>query len=162
MGKIDDIERKIFFLWEDMAEARGFDRVLGRLICTLLIAGGPLSQQEIAERTGYSIPTISKSLKTLLSLGSVRKARKTGKRTGLYYVEMHPSEILRGALMKWLSTAKTMQRIMLAIHEELEEVKDENPKRAGRLMKISTDFAVSIPRMTNAIEDAIKNFENSK
>jgi DNA-binding transcriptional regulator GbsR (MarR family) len=157
MGRIDDLESAMFLLWEDMAEARGFDRILGRIICTLLIAGSPLSQREIAEKTGYSVPTISRSLKTLVSLGSVRKARKAGTRTRSYYVEMHPSDMLRGALAKWLLTAKTMARRTRAIHEELENARDENPDQAERLMTILREFAELIPRLVDAIENAMKD-----
>ncbi len=159
MSKIDDVEKKIFSMWEDTAEARGFDRVVGRVICILLIEGKPLSQQEIADRSEYSVPTISKALKTLVSLGSTRKTKKSGKRITMYYVEMHPSDILSGALMKWVLTAKAMERRALSIHKELEKVKDENPKRAGRLMKILMDFAVSVPEIVNVIENAMRNLE---
>jgi len=159
MNRIEDVKRQILLLWEDMAEARGFDRLLGRIICILIIEGKPLSQQEIAEKVEYSVPSISKALKTLVSLGSVRKAKKTGKRIILYYVEMHPSDILSGALMKWVLTAKAMERRTLSILKELEEVKDEDPERAEKLMKILMDFSVLIPKITGVIENAIRNME---
>lgn len=62
---------------------------------------------------------------------------------------MHPSDILSDALMRWVLTAKAMERRALSIYKELEKVKDENPKRAGRLMKILMDFAVSVPEIVN-------------
>lgn len=159
MNRIEDVERQILLLWEDMAEARGFDRILGRIICILLIEGRPLSQQEIAEKAEYSVPSISKALKTLVSLGSVRKAKKTGKRITLYYVEMHPSDMLSGALMKWVLTAKAMKRRTITILKELEEAKDEDPERAEKLTMILRDFAVLIPKITGVIENAIRNME---
>ena len=162
MNRIEDVERQILLLWEDMAEARGFDRILGRIICILIIEGRPLSQQEIAEKAEYSVPSVSKALKTLVSLGSVRKAKKTGKRITLYYVEMHPSDMLSGALMKWVLTAKVMERRTLAILKELEEAKDEDPEHAEKLIRILMDFAVVIPKITGVIENAIRNMEKKE
>lgn len=159
MNYIEEVERKMFSLWEDIAEARGFDRVVGTVICTLLIENKPLSQQEIAEKTGYSIPTISKTLKAFTPLGSVQKMKKRGERTALYYVEMSPLEMLSGALMKWVATAKTMERRMLEIYQELDKIKDENPKRAEKLMKIAMKFSISIPKMIEKIEKAIKDIQ---
>lgn len=159
MNRVEDVERKIVSLWEDIAEDRGFDRVVGRVICTLLIEGRPLSQQEIAKKTGYSIPTISKTLKVLVSLGSGRKTKEPGKRVTLYYVEMHPLEILSGALMKWILTAKNMERRISKICQELEKIKAENPERTEKLMKMLTKFTASIPKMIEIMEKAIEDMQ---
>jgi len=162
MSKIEEVERKMFLLWEDIAEARGFDRVVGTVVCTLLIENRPLSQQEIAEKTGYSVPTISKTLKTFTPLGSVRKMKKRGERTALYYVEMGPLEMLSGALIKWVVTAKTMEQRMLEVYQELDKIKNENPERAEKLMQIAMKFSISIPKMIESIEKAIKDMQEFK
>lgn len=159
MNRVEDVERKIVSLWEDIAETRGFDRVLGRVICTLLIEGRPLSQREIAEKTGYSVPTISKTLKVLVSLGSGRKMKKLGKRVTLYYVDMHPLEILSGALMKWILTAKTMEQRASEILQELVKIKDEDPERSEKLMKMLMRFTASIPKMIEIMENAIGDMQ---
>jgi len=159
MSNIEEVERKMFSLWEDIAEARGFDRVVGTVICTLLIENRPLSQQEIAEKTGYSIPTISKTLKVFTPLGSVRKMKKRGERTALYCVDTGPLEMLSGALMKWVATAKTMEQRMSEICQELEKTKDENPERARELMTIAIRFSTSVPKMIEIIEKAIRDIE---
>ncbi len=159
MSKIEEVEKKMFSLWEDIAEVRGFDRVVGTVVCTLLIENRPLSQQEIAEKTGYSIPTISKTLKVFAPLGSVRKMKKRGERTALYYVDASPLEMLSGALMKWVITAKTMEQRMSDICQELETTKDEHPERAEKLIKIATKFSTSVPKMIKIIEKAITDMQ---
>lgn len=157
MRKIEDIQRSLFSLWEDIAEARGFDRAVGSVICTLLTENKPLSQQEIAEKTGYSVPTISKTLKTLVSLGSVRKMKKRGERIFLYYTAMHPLEMLSGGLTKWIVTAKSMTNRIFNMYQELVAIEDEYPEQANKLMIILRDFSNSIPKMIEIMEKAIQD-----
>jgi len=155
MRRIEELEGEFLSLWEDMAEARGFDRALGRIICILLLEARSLSQREISEATGYSVPTVSKALNTLTSLGSVRKARKPRARTTLYYVEMHPLEMLSGAVAKWMLIAEIMGRRVAEIQRKMEEVRGEDVERAQRLARRLTELASSLPRMLEVMERAM-------
>ena len=159
MSELDSVEREILNLWEDIAEARGFDRVLGRVLCTMLIEAIPMSQQELAEKTGYSIPTISKTLKVLVSLGSGRKRKKPGTRNIQYYVEMRPWELLSGALLKWINTAKVMEARTLELRQKVANLKLENPERAENLIRMLTNLITSIPKMIETMEKAIKEMQ---
>ena len=156
MDTLAELERKIISSWEDIAEARGFDRAAGTVICVMFIENRPLSQQEIAEKTGYSIPTVSKTLKILYPLGSIRKLKKSGGRVIQYYVEMHPLDVLSGTLIKWTLTAKTMAQRMEAIREELEKAQSEDPEKAQKLMDMIRKIAEPIPKMIEIMENAIK------
>jgi len=159
MNRIAELERNITSLWEDIAEARGFDRVVGTVICTLIVESRPLSQKEIAERTGYSIPTVSKTLKMLLPLGSVRKTKKPGSRVTFYHVEMHPLEIFSGTLTRWVLTARTMARRMAEIREELEDAESEDPERVQKLLRVLGRFVDPIPKITEIMEKAIADIQ---
>jgi DNA-binding transcriptional regulator GbsR (MarR family) len=161
MGRIAGLERRIVSLWEDIAEARGFDRVVGTVLCALIVENTPLSQREIAEKTGYSIPTVSKTLKILVPLGSVRRMKEPGKRAMLYNVEMHPLEILSGTLTRWTLTARTMARRMSEIHEELEKARSEDPERARMLLRMLRECVDPIPEVTEIMEKAIEDIHKA-
>lgn len=156
MHRLDEVENEIIILWEELAEARGFDRIVGRIIITLLIDGVPLSQQALAEKTGYSIPTISKTLKTLSSLGSVRKMKQPGKRLTLYSVDMRPPDMLSGALRSWVAMARMIERRITLIGQKLDQAQEMNPERAEKLRKIVMEFTASIPKMIDVIEKVMK------
>jgi len=156
MSNLETVEREVLSLWEDLAEARGFNRMLGRVIFTLLMEEGPLSQQGLAEKTGYSIPTISRALNTLVSLGTGRRTRMPGSRLTLYYVEMRPQDMLSGGLERWVSAAKTMQRRISSIRRKLDEVKGEPTERAKKLDELLTRFSLTIPGMIEIMEKAIE------
>ena len=161
MDRVAELERKIVSMWEDIAEARGFDRVVGTVLCTLIVENIPLSQREIAEKTGYSIPTVSKTLKILLPLGSVRRMKKPGKRVTLYQVEMHPLEILSGTLTRWMLTARTMARRMSEIQEGLEKARSEDPERVQMLLRMLREFVDPIPEVTEIMEKAIEDIHKA-
>ena len=159
MDTIAELERKIISLWEDIAEARGFDRAAGTVLCVLFMENKPLSQQEIAEKSGYSIPTVSKTLKILSPLGSIRKLKKPGGRIIQYYVEMHPLDVLSGTLIKWTLTTRTMAQRMEALREELEKAKSEDPDKAQKLLSVIEKLTEPIPKMLKIMENAIKEIQ---
>jgi len=159
MNEIAELERKITSLWEDIVEARGFDRAAGTILCVLFIENRPLSQQDIAEMTGYSIPTVSKTLKILNPLGSIRKLKNKKGHVIQYYVEMHPLDVLSGTLIKWTLTTKTMAQRMDAIHEELEKVRSEDPDRAQKLLNMIEKLTGPIPKMIEIMEKTIKEIQ---
>ena len=159
MNTITELERKIISLWEDIVEARGFDRAAGTVLCVLFMENRPLYQQEIAEKTGYSIPTVSKTLKILYPLGSIRKLKKPRGRIIQYYVEMRPLDVLSGTLIKWTLTTKTMAQRMEAIREELEKAKSEDLDKAKKLLNMIEKLSDPIPKILKIMENAIKEIQ---
>ena len=159
MDTITELERKIISLWEDIVEARGFDRAAGTVLCVLFMENRPLSQQEIAEKTGYSIPTVSKTLKILYPLGSIRKLKKPRGRIIQYYVEMRPLDVLSGTLIKWTVTTRTMAERIESIREELEKAKSEDPDKAQKLLNMIEKLTEPIPKMIKIMENAIKEIQ---
>ena len=162
MDTIAELERKIISLWEDIAEARGFDRATGTVLCVLFMENKPLSQQEIAEKSSYSIPTVSKTLKILSPLGSIRKLKKPGGRIIQYYVEMHPLDVLSGTLIKWTITTKTLAQRIEGVREELEKVMSEDPNKAQKLLSMIEKLVEPIPKMLKIMENAIKEIQKMK
>ena len=77
---VTDVEQKILSTFGQVAESIGYSQVHGKIIGVLLIKGDAVSLQEIAKRTGYSVPMISLSLDLLDILGVVNKSKKPGDR----------------------------------------------------------------------------------
>ena len=159
MNTVEDVEREVVSLWEDLAESRGFNRVLGRVLYTLLIEAEPLSQQDLADKTGYSVPTVSRTLKALSSLGTVRKTSLPGSRLAYYYVGMQPHELLSDGLKKWLSGARAMQGRVLSLLGELKSSRAEDREKAKRLREFLVRLRESIPEMIKIVENAIEKIE---
>jgi DNA-binding transcriptional regulator GbsR (MarR family) len=92
-----EIENEIYSTFSDIASSLGYSEVHGRIIGALLVAGGELSLDELAKKTGYSLSTISLSLEMLTLLDIIRKLKVPGDRK--LYIK------LQGSLMEGLKNA---------------------------------------------------------
>ncbi|MEM5871273.1 MAG: hypothetical protein QW051_00200, partial [Candidatus Aenigmatarchaeota archaeon] len=84
--KIENIEKRIYETFSNLAEIMGFSSIHGSIIGSLIVSGGSLSLQEIAKKTGYSISMISLSTDFLEVLGIVRKVKRAKDRK--VYIEL--------------------------------------------------------------------------
>lgn len=106
------IKEKIFSTFADLANSLGYSPIHGKIIGVLLVAGKPLSLQELAGETGYSPSMLSLSLDLLEVLGVIKKVKKTADRK--LYIE------LSGDLVASLKTAMVV-RIKKSIEDSLTE-----------------------------------------
>jgi DNA-binding transcriptional regulator GbsR (MarR family) len=156
MKSLEEIEGGLASLWEDMAEGRGFNRVVGRVLITLMIGGRPLSQREIADETGYSLPTVSRALNTLVTLGTGKKIATPGSRLRRYQVEMRPQDLMVSGLAKWLADARSVHRRLSALLEEVGSLRAEEAEGARGLKAFLTEMCRELPRMIGIMERTIK------
>lgn len=70
-----------------MGRKMGFDSICGRIFAILLLDPGEVSLDMIAERTGYSLPTISNKMRMLESFGIVQRIRKPQSKKVYYHME---------------------------------------------------------------------------
>jgi len=75
-----ETEHSILATFGQVAESIGYSQVHGKIIGALLVNKKEMSLQDIAKKTGYSVPMISLSLDLLEVLGVVKKSRKPGDR----------------------------------------------------------------------------------
>lgn len=69
---INDVERDFVYRTGKIGKQWGLGEPTGKIWATLLFAKKPISQREIAERTGYSLSLISPTLKILVNLDMAR------------------------------------------------------------------------------------------
>ncbi len=91
-------EEKIHSTFAAVASSLGYSEVHGRIISALLVAGRPLSMEELTQQTKYSLASISLSLDLLEIIGIVKKSR-VGDRKVYARLEGDLIEGLRNALM---------------------------------------------------------------
>ena len=94
-----DGEDKIHATFAAVATSLGYSEVHGRIISALLVAGRPMSMDELTQQTKYSLASISLSLDLLEIIGIVRKVRDHGDRKVYARLEGDLIEGLRNALM---------------------------------------------------------------
>lgn len=134
--EIQEIERKIFSTFAEVASSLGYSPLHGQIIAVLMVRGRALSLQEIARETGYSVSMISLSLDLLEVLGIIRKVKKTADRK--LYVDLSGDllEALKNAIILKLSKSITSS---LGEFEEgkrkLESISGEESRRVLRTIE---------------------------
>ena len=115
-----EADDKITTMFTSVVKSMGYSEVHGRVISTLFIADKELSLQDLAKRTGYSIPSISISLDLLELIGIIKKKKKVGDRK--LYVRLNGDllEGLRRALLLKL------QKELIVTLNELENCKGKS------------------------------------
>jgi DNA-binding transcriptional regulator GbsR (MarR family) len=161
MTGLEEIEREVASIWEDMAESRGYNRVVGTVLFILMVEGRPLSQKEIAEKTGYSLPTISRALNTIVALGTAKKTATPGSRLRRYRVEMRSEDLMVGGLANWLLVARTMRRRVSGVLDELGSLENEEAEKAENLKTFLTGLHDSLPRMIEIIQRAMTDMSTT-
>jgi len=122
-------EKEIYSLFSNVASSLGYSGVHGRIIGALLVAGKPLSLDELRKRIGYSASSVSLSLDFLEMLGVIRRIKKpTDKKL---YIE------LCGDLLECLRKAvlfKT-QKAIEATLEKFEKYRNGNTEKAIKILE---------------------------
>ena len=95
----EDVKDKIYSTFASVASSMGYSEDHGRIIAALLVAGRPLSMNEICKMTKYSPGSISLSLDLLEIVGIIRKIKKRGDRKLYVKIEGDLLDGLRKAFL---------------------------------------------------------------
>ncbi|HIG96896.1 MAG TPA: hypothetical protein HA230_00945 [Candidatus Aenigmarchaeota archaeon] len=135
-------EEKIHSTFASVATSLGYSEVHGRIISALLVAGQPLSLEELTQQTKYSPASISLSLDLLEIIGIVKKMKDRGDRK--LYAK------LDGDLIEGLRSA-----MMLKLQKEITNTLDE--LNAIRNSDIKTKKAVAaVEKEVRRLQEYIK------
>ena len=110
--KANEIEKDIYSTFASIASTIGYSEIHGRIIAALMVAGKKMPLQELADKTGYSISTLSLSLDLLEFFGMIKKIKNAGDRK--LYLE------LQGDLLEGLKKAFVM-KIQKSINDSLDK-----------------------------------------
>ena len=109
----------------------GLGEPAGRVWASLLFTDSPLSQKEIAKKTGYSLSLVSPSLKILEKLNMIRSIRGEG-RTKLYELAMSFIEAFNVIIKRFL------ENDVQPLIKQLENIKDIS--KNSRLSKLTAEY----------------------
>ncbi len=87
VSEIKGIEEGILAVVTPMMAPMGMSPIFARIMFTLIFSPEPLTMQELAERTGYSLSSLSTNLKILVGLNKVHQETRPGSKK-LYFSVM--------------------------------------------------------------------------
>jgi DNA-binding transcriptional regulator GbsR (MarR family) len=154
---MDEIDRDFIGLYQSLSGVFGFDSLLLTVFAKLYIEPAEIAMEDLAEETGYSLASISNKVKTLESMGVVKRTTRPGSKKVFLYTEKNYLKIMKEYMMK-----KEEQRLKL-VKEKLPTLirKYKNPKseREKKKLKILEDYHRQLLKFEKVISHVRKEIE---
>ena len=87
MRNMNDIEKKIIDIGHEIFKGYGVDDATAQILSILNFESNEISMEELAERTGYSLASISLKIKNIEIFWSIKRIHKSGSRKTYLYME---------------------------------------------------------------------------
>lgn len=81
---LSGLQEEFIRILEDGFKIEGAEAIVGRIVALIFLSPDPLTQEQIAEKTGYSRAQISRHLKRLVQAGLLTSRSKPGTKIQLY------------------------------------------------------------------------------
>jgi DNA-binding transcriptional regulator GbsR (MarR family) len=147
MGEGKAADDQVFAIFSDLAATLGYSPIHGKIIAALIVEEGPVTLQELAAKTRYSMGMISLSLDLLEVLGVIKKVKRSGDRKLYIQLEGDLLEILKKAVI--VKVKKGIDGSLRKIAENRE-----------RLMKLPADERRNALKTIEILEREIKRLEH--
>ncbi|MFW5745976.1 MAG: GbsR/MarR family transcriptional regulator [Nanoarchaeota archaeon] len=119
---MDSIESGFLEFQSSIAGRMGVDNVMSTILALLYLEPDPIPMEQIAEKSGYSLASISNKAKMMQSMGLLKRTTQPGSRKLYLYMEKDISKILREQLLQsqevMIETAKKELPVLIAAAEE--------------------------------------------
>ena len=122
-------------LIRDNVKANGMDELSSRLMATLYVSTKEISLEDLAKSTGYSLSSVSTSLKMVERFGFISKMRKPKSKKVYYYMEKD----LMAMTMKILK--RKYEKVILPTKEKLPKIIDNYKKSKSKTSKEELEIA---------------------
>ena len=100
-----EVEAKLYATFAAVANSLGYSDVHGRIIAPLVSSKEPLSLEQIAKKSGYSLAAISLSLDLLEILGMIKKVKNPNDRKLYARIDCDILEGMRNAFLAKIQLA---------------------------------------------------------
>jgi DNA-binding transcriptional regulator GbsR (MarR family) len=149
---IEDIEKDIYSSFASLATTIGYSEIHGRIIAALMVSDKKLSLQDLSEKTGYSISTLSLSLDLLEFFGMIKKIKNAGDRK--LYLQLN-GDLLEG--LKKAFTVKIQKSVTDSLKrfseykENLKYSKDKDKTRVINVLNILEKEILRLDKYINLL-----------
>ncbi|MBW2965216.1 hypothetical protein KY363_07200 [Candidatus Woesearchaeota archaeon] len=139
----------------------GLDSLSSTLVGIIFLEPKEVSMDELAEKTGYSLASLSNKLRALESMNMVKRVSKPGSKKAYYYIEKDVNEILRRKLQviyeQFLEPARTTLPSIIDKYRNTKLSAEEKQK-----MDIIINYQKQLLDMGKCIEKHMKELDSWK
>jgi len=156
MSKISDARERLVEAFGRIFKEWGFGFTPGVVFGTLYLSNKPLTMDEIADETGYSLTSVHNSLRILLRLGLVTRRRIVGLRKAKF----KPIESERHLIALFINKVKENIKIMISTTEYTMSLLRNDNSEKGRFCFERAERLNRFYRfLSRKVEEAEKSME---
>lgn len=119
---MSDIEEKIIDIGHEIFKGYGVDDITAQILSILNFESNEISMEELAQRTGYSLASISLKVKNIEQFWSIKRISKPGSRKTYLYMEKNLIDAfatqIRNGFETELNIAKTKITPLIEAYKE--------------------------------------------
>ena len=161
--KFNQLKEEFIKINEAMQRLRGNDPILGKIYALILLSPKPITQEEIANETGYSRSQISRLLKNLENHMFIITRNQPGSREKLY--EGHEKSFFDNFMRVFDLSRKLLSEksdILDDILKEYNNLSDKIKKtpEAEKFEEVVTVFYSMFDAYVEILDEFIEKFEN--
>lgn len=97
---LNRVEEDFVGFYQRLGKEFGMDNLLMTIFALLYVQPEPITMEKVAQKTGYSMASISNKVRSLESMGLVRRETRPGSKTNYLYMEKDFMRIFRDHLIK--------------------------------------------------------------
>lgn len=161
MEKLEEGMMKVFSI---MGRAIGFKGPVIKMLAVLYLEPKEIAMEEIAERTGYSLATVSNTMKMLETVGIVQRSRKPGTKKVFFFMEKNLVKLniqkIQSAQKAYVSPAK--QILPGLIREYKSKVKTKEGKDKVKIMEDYYRQMLSFEKILEKWQKDLENIQKEK
>jgi DNA-binding transcriptional regulator GbsR (MarR family) len=157
MNSLEEIKAEFVRIYEDMVRAKGLPTIFGRIMATLLLEGRELSHKEIANLTGYSISSVSRTLDQMIRMGIVHKHKDGSLKHFVFHACADFPEMIASGMETVLRVYEAQREEMKKLTRKVRSMKPNENAEINRLLATlenvekTIEFAERV--MKNTIEE---------
>lgn len=151
-------EQKIIELFQEMGRGQGLDDpLLMTIFAKLYMSPDPMSMEELAKETGYSLASISNKVKILPPV-HVKRIKKPGTKKIFLYMEKDIFKVFKDAMVnkQEFVIEKVKEKMPAILDEYRKKVKNSKDKKKLEIME---GYYNQILKFEKAIAKIIKIFD---
>jgi len=99
------LEKEFIDYLTSMAKNFGLDDLALKVFAVLYIEPEPIAMDQVAKKTGYSLASISNTMKLFETMGAVERSKKPGSRKVFFYMD---KDLIKWNIMKLDYAQRTM------------------------------------------------------
>lgn len=155
---MEELDREIMDFFSTLMRSYGLNDLPAKIIGALYIEPEEVSMDYIANKTGYSLASISNTMKMIEAIGVVQRIKKPGTNRVFFYMEKDLAKLnmmkLHAALNNFIKPAK--ETLPAIIEKYRDRVRDEKSKQKLRIIE---NYYTQLLQFEMILDDFIKKLE---